>query len=52
VLTRVRKAVRSTVSLRPNKRLPRKPSKVSVLVRARDAAGNVTEKTVTIRVLR
>jgi hypothetical protein len=51
-LTRVSPGSRTTVEIRSNKRLSQKPSTISVSVIARDAAGNVSTKTLRIRVLR
>jgi hypothetical protein len=51
-LTRVSAGSRTAIEMRPNKRLSQQPSTISVSVIARDAAGNVTTKTLRIRVLR
>jgi hypothetical protein len=51
-LTRVSAGSRTTIEMRPNKRLSQRPSTISVSVIARDAAGNTTTKTLRIRVLR
>jgi hypothetical protein len=51
-LTRVSPGWRTTIEMRPNKRLSQKPSTISVSVIARDAAGNASTTTLRIGVLR
>ena len=51
-LTRISAGWRTTIEVRPNKRLSQGPSTISVSVIARDAAGNTTAKTLRITVLR